>query len=192
MQDLAKKYGKEKPFKDNLLIDEIISMTYPQVADFFKNHVEGKVPINYMEYLNKVGLTMGETEVPLPSILFKDNQNPFFEPQPDQDGKVRYVVTGLNDTIESMGVEIGDVFLGLDGKMLPEIKKENAEQINAVFTPSFMWDDKKEFTITIQRNMDKQTLIGITGKPNAKVSGVVEDPNAAEKAMILRTAWLKN
>ena len=40
--------------------------------------------------------------------------------------------------------------------------------------------------------MDKQTLIGITGKPNAKVSGVVEDPNAAEKAMILRTAWLKN
>ena len=44
-------YGKEKPFKDNLLIDEIISMTYPQVADFFKNHVEGKVPINYMEYL---------------------------------------------------------------------------------------------------------------------------------------------
>mgnify|MGYP007000388947 len=120
------------------------------------------------------------------------NQNPFFEPQPDQDGKVRYVVTGLNDTIESMGVEIGDVFLGLDGKMLPEIKKENAEQINAVFTPSFMWDDKKEFTITIQRNMDKQTLIGITGKPNAKVSGVVEDPNAAEKAIILRTAWLKN
>ena len=192
MQDLAKKYGKEKPFKDNLLIDEIISMTYPEVADFFKNHVEGKVPINYMEYLNKVGLTMGETEVPLPSILFKDNQNPFFEPQPDQDGKVRYVVTGLNDTIESMGVEIGDVFLGLDGKMLPEIKKENAEQINAVFTPSFMWDDKKEFTLTIQRNMEKQTLIGITGKPNAKVSGVVEDPNAAEKAMNLRTAWLKN
>ena len=192
MQDLAKKYGKEKPFKDNLLIDEIISMTYPQVADFFKNHVEGKVPINYMEYLNKVGLTMGETEVPLPSILFKDNQNPFFEPQPDQDGKVRYVVTGLNDTIESMGVEIGDIFLGLDGKMLPEIKKENAEQINAVFTPSFMWDDKKEFTLTIQRNMEKQTLIGITGKPNAKVSGVVEDPNADEKALILRTAWLKN
>ena len=76
--------------------------------------------------------------------------------------------------------------------MLPEIKKENAEQINAVFTPSFMWDDKKEFTLTIQRNMEKQTLIGITGKPNAKVSGVVEDRDADEKTLALRTAWLKN
>ena len=60
------------------------------------------------------------------------------------------------------------------------------------FKPANMWDDKKEFTLTIQRNMEKQTLIGITGKPNAKVSGVVEDPNATEKAVILRTAWLKN
>ena len=191
MQDLAKRYGKEKPFKDDLLINEIISMTYPEVDVFFKNHVEGKTPINYMDYLNKVGLTMGDIEVPLRSILFKDNQNPFFEPQPDKNGKVRYLITGLNDTIESMGVKIGDIFLGLDGKMLPEIKKENADQINAVFTPSFMWDDKKEFTITIERNSEQLILKGVTGSPNAKVSGVIENPEADQKAVLLREAWLK-
>ena len=44
----------------------------------------------------------------------------------------------------------------------------------------------------LNKVMEKKTFIGITGKPNAKVSWVVEDPNATEKAVILRTAWLKN
>ena len=61
-----------------------------------------------------------------------------------------------------MGLKVGDIFLGLDGKMLPEIKKENASQINEVFAPSFMWDNDKEFTITIERNNEIITLSGIT------------------------------
>ena len=93
----------------------------------------------------KVGLTMGDTEVPLPSILFKDNKSPFFIPNPDENGKVRYIVDGLNSSIEKMGLKVGDIFLGLDGKMLPEIKKENASQINEVFAPSFMWDNDKNY-----------------------------------------------
>ena len=191
MQNLAQRYGTEKPFQDDALIDEIVAMTYPEVADFFKTHVEGNNPIDYMDYFSKVGLTMGETEVPLPSILFKDNQSPFFTPQPNASGVVQYVVTDLNTTIEAMGVQVGDLFLGLDGKMLPEIKQENAEGINAVFTPSFMWDDQKEFSITVQRGEEQLTLRGVTGTPSAKANGVVEDPTADEAAVALRQAWLK-
>ena len=192
MQNLAKKYGKEKPFKDDELINEIVEMTYPKVNDFFKNHVEGNTPINYMDYFAKVGLTMGDTEVPLPSILFKDNKSPFFIPNPDESGTVRYIVDGLNSSIEKMGLKVGDIFLGLDGKMLPEIKKENASQINEVFAPSFMWDNDKEFTITIERNNEIITLSGITGSPKAKVTGIVEDINADDYSLKLRKSWLKN
>ena len=78
MQNLAKRYGTEKPFKDEELIDEIVTMTYPEVETFFRTHVEGTKPINYMDYFNKVGLTIGDTEVPLSSIIFKENQNLFF------------------------------------------------------------------------------------------------------------------
>ena len=191
MQNLAQRYGTEKPFQDDALIDEIVAMTYPEVGEFFKTHVEGNTPIDYMDYFSKVGLTMGETEVPLPSILFKDNQSPFFTPQPNASGVVQYVVTDLNTTIEAMGVQVGDLFLGLDGKMLPEIKQENAEGINAVFTPSFMWDDQKEFSITVQRGEEQLTLRGVTGTPSAKANGVVEDPTATEAAVALRQAWLK-
>ena len=192
MQNLAQRYGTDKPFKDNALIDEIVVMTYPEVKTFFETHVEGTTPIEYMDYFTKVGLTMGETDIPLPSILFKNSQSPIFAPQPNANGVVQYVVNGLNTTIEAMGVQVGDVFLGLDGKMLPEIKQENAEAINAVFTPSFMWDDEKEFTLTIVRGGEQLTLSGVNGSPSVKANGIVEDPNASEAAKTLRQAWLKN
>ena len=192
MQNLAKRYGTEKPFNDDELIDEIISMTYPEVGKFFKTHVEGKTPINYMDYFNKVGLTMGETEVKLRSILFKDNQSLFFTPKPNNEGIVQYVVDGLNTTIDSMGVKVGDVLVGLDNKMLPEIKQENSDKINAVLTPSFMWDDKTKFSITVLRNDEMITLNGVTGSPSVKVSGVVNDSESSEVAKSLRKSWLKN
>jgi len=191
MQNLAKRYGTDKPFKDGELIDEIVAMTYPEVGDFFKTHVEGTQPINYEEYLSKVGLTSGETDIELPSILLKDSQSPFFMPQPNAEGVVQYVVTGLNSTIASMGVQEGDLFLGLDGTLFPEIKQENAEAINAIFTPTFMWDNQKEFSITVQRGEELLTLNGITGSPSVKATGIVVNPQADAAAVTLRQAWLK-
>ena len=56
MKELSKQYGKNKPFNDDSIIEEIIAMTYPSIGDFFRTHVEGSTPINYQEYFDKVGL----------------------------------------------------------------------------------------------------------------------------------------
>ncbi len=58
MKALTKKYGKDTPFVDDNLLDEITKMTYPSVGEFFKNHVEGDTPINYQTYFNMVGLIL--------------------------------------------------------------------------------------------------------------------------------------
>ena len=192
MQNLAKRYGPEKPFKDEDLIGEIVAMTYPEVADFFTTHVEGNTPIDYQTYLEKVGLTMGNTQIPLASILYKDNNSLFFAPQRGSAGTVEYVVTDLNSTLETMGVQVGDIFLGLDGKMLPEISPENAVEINAVLTPSFNWDADRTFTITVKRGEEILTLSGIRGNPGVETLGVVADPDADAAAVALRKAWMKN
>ena len=55
-----------------------------------------------------------------------------------------------------------------------------------------MWDNDKEFTITIERNNEIITLSGITGSPKAKVTGIVEDINADDYSIKLRNSWLKN
>jgi predicted metalloprotease with PDZ domain len=56
MKELSLNYGTNKPFKDDEIIEEIISMTYPSVGNFLKTHVIGTTPINYQEFFDKVGL----------------------------------------------------------------------------------------------------------------------------------------
>ena len=58
MKELSKAYGNNKPFNDDDIIEEISKMTYPSVAEFFKNHVEGNTPIPYNEIFEKVGLNL--------------------------------------------------------------------------------------------------------------------------------------
>lgn len=58
MKELSVEYGINKPFVDDAIISEISKMTYPSIAEFFKNHVEGNTPIPYNEIFEKVGLTL--------------------------------------------------------------------------------------------------------------------------------------
>lgn len=47
MQELSKKYGRNQPFEDDTIMEEITTMTYPSIGEFFKTHVEGNTPIDY-------------------------------------------------------------------------------------------------------------------------------------------------
>ena len=61
MQDLSKKYGKDKPFEDDELFDVITEMTYPEIRAFFADYVEGSKELPYGEYLVTIGInTRGE------------------------------------------------------------------------------------------------------------------------------------
>jgi predicted metalloprotease with PDZ domain len=63
MKELSLKYGKDKPFVDNSIMDEITEMTYPSVGLFLKNYVEGNSPIPYDEIFDKVGLTISKYNI---------------------------------------------------------------------------------------------------------------------------------
>ncbi len=54
--ELIDEYGIKKPFKDDEIIDVIVSKTSPDVGEFFKKHVIGAEPIPYNDYLNICGL----------------------------------------------------------------------------------------------------------------------------------------
>ena len=192
MKNLAQKYGKEKPFKDEALIEEIVAMTYPEVGTFFTDHVIGTTPINYDEYFAKAGLINGDTEVPLRSIIFTDNTQLFFSPQPDATGKLQFVVNALNPSVEAMGVQIGDILLGLEGELFPEISQDNSGKINTILTPTLGWEADKEFSVTVKREGETLTLSGKVGNPKALTKGLVENPEADADAIKLRQNWLFN
>ena len=192
MKNLAKKYGKEKPFDDEALIAEIVAMTYPEVGDFFDTHVTGTTPVDYATYFSKVGLIEGEVASPLRSIIFADATQLFFSPQPNEEGVVQFVVNQLNASIEAMGMQVGDVLLGMEGERFPEINQENSGKINTLLTPTLGWDADKVVRFTVKREGEELELSGKVGTPTAIVKGLVEDPNASESTVELRKAWLYN
>jgi len=73
MKELSLKYGKNKPFVDDKIIDEIVAMTYPSVRNFFDTHVIGTTPIDYNKFFEKVGLSITQSNTMSQSL--QDNPN---------------------------------------------------------------------------------------------------------------------
>lgn len=192
MQTLAQRYGVDKPFEDTALFDEIVTMTYPDVEAFINRHLIGDTPIDYNVFFEKVGLTFTTIDKPLPGILFVNGQQPFFEVQPTANGSLSFVVSGLNSSLAAIGFQAGDVLQTFDGTPIPDIKPENGQKINALFSASFSWAPEKAVSFEVLRGGEPLTLTGRVGTPTVKGEGLAPDPNATPAQQALRTAWLKN
>lgn len=183
MKELSAKYGKEKPFDDDKIIAEITEMTYPSVGEFLKTHVEGDVPINYNEFFEMVGLTMGETEVPT-NYIFAGGQNIIFDGDPNK-GIFFSPMALQNSFWASQGVQAGDIIKKVNGK---DLTLENAQQ---VISGMYVWQEGQEYSLDLERNGEAVVLKGTLGKATAKSESLVEDENATEAQKALRQAWLK-
>ena len=114
LKELSKKYGNAIPFKDDALIDEIVAMTYTEVGEFFRTHVVGDLPIDYLEYLAKVGLEIGEKEESTGYFLM--GQIPFIDVNVADNNSI-FIREGieLNSFFNDLGAQGGDVIKSIDG-----------------------------------------------------------------------------
>ncbi|WP_282042526.1 peptidase M61 [Winogradskyella flava] len=183
MKELSAKYGKEKPFVDDNLIAEITEMTYPSVGEFLKTHVEGDVPINYNEFFEMVGLTLGESEVKT-NYIFAGGQNIIFDGDPNK-GIFFSPMALKNSFWKSQGVQAGDVIKKVNGK---DLTLQNAQQ---VIGGMFGWQAGQDFSLDIERDGEAIKLEGKLEEAKAVSKTLVEAENATEAPKSLRTAWLK-
>jgi predicted metalloprotease with PDZ domain len=192
MKALAQKYGSEKPFQDAALIDEIIAMTYPEVGQFFEQHVVGTTPIDYATYFEKVGLTYGTIDKNLPSILLVDGQRPFFTVQMSADGKREFLVSASNSSLDALGIQEGDLLVELEGNNLDNPSPESGAALNQLFRDTFSWKEDKDLTMTVMRDGEKLTLTGKVGKPSVLSTGIISKDSATTQEVALREAWLRD
>ena len=184
MKELSAKYGKEKPFVDDNLIDEITAMTYPSVGEFLKTHVEGDVPINYMDFFEMAGLKMGETEVET-NYIFAGGQNIIFDGDQEK-GTIFFSPMALKNSFwASQGIQAGDVIKKVNGA---DLTMANAQQ---VVGGMFSWKEGQEITMDLERNGQPVAIKATLTKPTALSEGLIEDENATEAQKALRAAWLK-
>jgi len=184
MKELSNKYGKNKPFEDDKIIEEITAMTYPSIGKFFKTHVEGDVPINYDEFFDMVGLTYGNSEVPT-NYIFAGGQNIIFDADP-QKGEIFFSEMALKNSFwASQGVQVGDVIKKVDAK---ELTLMNAQEI---ITEMYGWQEGQEIDVELNRNGETVSIKTVLTKATAESESLIEDPNASDEKVALRNAWLK-
>ncbi|MBK9331225.1 MAG: peptidase M61 [Ignavibacteria bacterium] len=58
INSLSAKYGKDKPFKDDDLFNDIESLSFPKVREFLDTYVDGPERIPYDEIFGKIGLVL--------------------------------------------------------------------------------------------------------------------------------------
>ncbi|WP_345272464.1 peptidase M61 [Flaviramulus aquimarinus] len=183
MKELSNKYGKNKPFEDDKLIDEIVAMTYPSLGEFFNTHVIGDTPINYNEFFEKVGLEIGEGKVETNYILM--NGAPIISGDP-QKGTIFFTDAVLaNSFWAEQGAQANDVIKTIDGT---NVTLQNANQ---VLQKVFGWKPGKDVEVKLDRNGEEILIKTTVTKTYTTGKGIMEKADATDAQKALRKAWIK-
>jgi predicted metalloprotease with PDZ domain len=183
MKELSEKYGVDKPFEDESIIEEITAMTYPEVGAFFKNHVIGGIPIDYNAYFEKVGLGMIEGRIQTNYIM---NNGALILKGRQEDGTIFFSeAVAQNSFWHENGVLPGDVVKEIDGTV---ITLENA---NAVVGAAYGWAPGQKVEVKLDRD-GEEIIIAKELTPSYTVGRKLgRKEEATEKELELLEAWLK-
>lgn len=181
MGELSKIYGPLKPFDDSELITEFTKITYPEVGDFIQNHIVKGIPINYNDYLSKVGVSNTIIKLPTKLALLVDKQ-PYFKI--DTQKKV-YINSqdGTNEFIKSIGFENNDEIIELNGTVV------DGNDLNKILMPVYKLQEGQNFTAIVNRNGRKIELKGKVKLNQVDGQGLIFIDNSKN---IIKNQWLKN
>ena len=183
MKKLSREYDKVTPFKDEDLFDIVVENTYPEIREFFDTYVSGTTPIDYNEFLEKVGLALQSTEVDC--YFFFQDQIPFINATPDQQSIFIRDDIPINSSMRDIGLEQGDILKMVNGK---EFNMESAQNI---LMESFSWTADTTLDFVIERDGEEMSLKGNLGAPKVAKFTIVPLDNATPRQLRLREAWLK-
>lgn len=183
MEELTDRYGSEKPFSDDALIDEIVNMTYPEVGEFLDTHVIGSTPVNYDTYLGKVGLEQAEVELPS-SFFFADQSTPFFDVDQEEGTLSLRNDIELHSTLKDLGAQGGDVLVSVNGEPL------NLQTAQQIIGSSMSWSPDTELEIVVEREGEEISLSGVYGNPVYTKEIIREVESPTEDQLTLRNWWL--
>ena len=183
MKELSLKYGQNKPFEDDKIMDEIVAMTYPSLRGFFDTHVSGDVPINYNEFFNKVGLEIAEGQVKTNFI----QGNGGLIVTPDQGkGVIYFNEAALDNSFwKAQGVQPNDIIKSIDGTTV------SMQTANEVFQKVFMWQPGTDVNVVLDRGGKDVVIKTTLTQAYTKGKGLMPKADATEAQKALREAWLK-
>ncbi|MDH6254056.1 putative metalloprotease with PDZ domain [Chryseobacterium sp. H1D6B] len=158
IRKLSQRFGENKPFKDDKLINELVTVTgYPQIKDFYNKYIAGSQPTPYAEYLSQVGVEVTKQKAAQVFWLIKNpNQTGYNE---KNNTFIFDENSALSPFSKSVGFKITDQVLALDGKTI------DSKDRQAFINYSNTIKEGQNVTLTVLRkNGDKTDKIDLKGK----------------------------
>ncbi|MDX1332662.1 MAG: peptidase M61, partial [Robiginitalea sp.] len=183
MKELIREYDRDTPFKDEALFDIIVEKTYPEIRDFFDTYVSGTTPIDYDQFLEKVGLSLQGTQVDC--YFFFQDRVPFINTTPDQKSIFIRDDIPLNSAMREVGLQPGDVLKQINGEDF------NMESAQNILGTSISWTPDTPLDLVIERDGEEMTLKGQVGTPKVEKFTIAPLENPTPEQLNLRQAWLK-
>jgi predicted metalloprotease with PDZ domain len=186
MDELKKKYGKDRYFEDDSLFDIITKMTYPEIREFFSKYVEGGTPIPYEYFFGFAGVKF------TPSMIV--NGFGIGRPGMVANNNNQLVIadtSGMNPLGKKIGYQIGDVIYsingaGIDARNFPVVKKEIGDTIKEG-DPLYLRVGRKNAAGSVDTVVLQTTYLPMPTPVTAKLE-LLPDPSPEQLAV--RNAWL--
>jgi predicted metalloprotease with PDZ domain len=183
MKELSLKYGKNKPFEDDKIIDEIATMTYPSIRNFFDTHVIGSTPIDYNVYFDKVGLEITKSKL---KTNYVQNAGTLIFGVNQEKGEVYFNDLVVNNSFwNEQGVKPNDVIRAVNGA---EITMQN---VNQIFGQIFGWQPGQEVDVKLDRAGEEVVIKTELTQSYTKGNKLTPKEDITEAQSKLRNAWIK-
>jgi predicted metalloprotease with PDZ domain len=187
MRDLSKTYGKNKSFKDDELFDKITELTYPEIREFFRKHVEGGEPLPLKEMFASIGVAFD------PEGEKRELEKAF--------GVNFALVPGTKSIMIANTSEATDLGQRLGLKAMDEIVSVNGQPFNLetyasvlqAYDEEFKMGDKVSFVVkrkVSDTETRQETLSADLREATVTYPTLVPLENPSASALQLRQAWM--
>jgi predicted metalloprotease with PDZ domain len=176
--ELIGKYGRDRPFDNAAFFDEIVAMTYPEIAVFINDHIRNRKPLDYEHYFDLIGVRYVKSRPssnPLPLLGMG-----FYE---ESGGQV--VIASASSQDSRDGPQEGDVVLELFGQEV------NTSTLDSVLDQREGKRPGDPFTIRVLRGGEELEFEGRLIKRLDYHVLEVED-EITETQRRLRDSWMRN
>jgi predicted metalloprotease with PDZ domain len=183
MKELSLKYGKNKPFEDDKIINEIIDMTYPSIGEFLKTHVIGKTSINYEEFFKKVGLSVESERV---ETNYIQNSGVLIVAGNQEKGTIFFTdLVSENSFWAENGAKPNDDIIEVNGTKL------TLQNANNILGSTFQWQEGDDIEVKLNRAGEEVIIKTKVTKSFTKGKKLKVIDSSTKEQSELREAWLK-
>lgn len=173
--ELSKKYGPHNSFSEKNFFNELVKITYPEIANFIDHYIKGTDKLPVAEYYKKLGIDYQEVAGYDSSKSYTGIHIGFV------DGKL--VVVKVDDYIKD--IKEGDILEKIDST---DITLQNVKK---VASKSLSMPVGTKVNLTLKRG-DKEIEVTETLRPTPLKHVFKVEPNPTPEQLKLREAWLKN